>query len=345
MNRTTAHWNNLNLIRLIAALQVLLVHGFNHFEFEGALVAALKLVPGVPAFFFISGLLISASYARTCKLGFRAFYGNRALRIFPALWICVGASVLMVWVSGYLQSRQISTGHFILWIAGQLSFVQFYNPEFMRTFGVGVLNGVLWTISVELQFYVITPVLYYLMQRQKMLFGLIIVASLALNVYFRVDQDWSRMEMKLVYTSFLPWVYMFMLGFLVAGYREQFDKLFSRTNLIALLMIYVLSMVFIGSYKLNASNAINPLSFCILAVCIVKLSNFPIPILDQFQKFISKNDFSYGLYLYHMPVLNALLYFAWFRREGSLIVLVLLSFFAAVCSWFFVERPSLRFKS
>ena len=80
MNGLREHHNNFNLIRLIAAAQVLAVHGLNHLGFEGPLVTALRVVPGVPTFFFISGLLICTSYERTRTTGLRAFFTNLSSR-------------------------------------------------------------------------------------------------------------------------------------------------------------------------------------------------------------------------------------------------------------------------
>jgi len=59
--------------------------------------------------------------------------------------------------SGALTTSLISTPTFYGWIIGQLTVGQFYNPDALRHFGVGVLNGSLWTIPVELQFYVTYP--------------------------------------------------------------------------------------------------------------------------------------------------------------------------------------------
>ena len=35
------------------------------------------------------------------------------------------------------------------------------HPDFLRGYGVGVLNGSLWTIPVELQFYALVPLIYW----------------------------------------------------------------------------------------------------------------------------------------------------------------------------------------
>jgi len=54
--------NNFDLVRLLAALQVILVHGYG-VEYLPWLNSAIAMFPGVPMFFVISGFLVSASLA------------------------------------------------------------------------------------------------------------------------------------------------------------------------------------------------------------------------------------------------------------------------------------------
>ena len=56
-------------------------------------------------------------------------------------------------------------------------------------------------------------------------------------------------------------------------------------------------------------------------------------------------DISYGLYLYHMLVVNFLLVV--FANSGKMFLygaFFSLSFFMAVCSWIFLEKPCLKLK-
>ncbi len=48
----------------------------------------------MPIFFLISGCLVSKSYERCTSL--REYYRNRCLRIFPGLWICLLASLVVI---------------------------------------------------------------------------------------------------------------------------------------------------------------------------------------------------------------------------------------------------------
>lgn len=337
--------NNFNLLRLLAAFQVLWIHALNHFDYEGPLVSALKLTPGVPIFFFISGLLISAAYERSRAEGLPVFFRNRFLRIFPALWLSILAAVVSVVAVGYFATRVISIPHFLLWLTGQASIFQFYNPPFMRDYGVGVLNGALWTISVELQFYVLVPVLFFLFSKKTWGLALLFAASLALNVYFRFELDWNSMWMKLVSVSFLPWVYMFITGFLAHQYRGQVDRQLDRIPFAVLAVLFVASMLLVGPYVANASNAINPLSFFLLAGLVLKASVSKISMPAAVSDFIRRNDISYGIYLYHMPVINLLLYSGWLAGRRSLVATVVVSLCAALFSWYVVEKPALSLKA
>ena len=102
-----SHDNNFNLIRLLAALQVAVVHVFNHFGYTFPGFDAIKVIPGVPTFFFISGYLIYQSYDRTRHKGMGAFFRNRILRIYPGLIACVLLATGAVWLTGYFSTHAV----------------------------------------------------------------------------------------------------------------------------------------------------------------------------------------------------------------------------------------------
>jgi peptidoglycan/LPS O-acetylase OafA/YrhL len=337
-----AHDNNFNLIRLFAASQVLIVHCLNHFGVTAPWVSALKILPGVPVFFFISGYLIYKSYHRTRERGKTAFFVNRVLRIYPALVVCVFVSVLSVYLTGYFDRISFDPIHFAAWLLGQTTVVQFYNPDFMREYGAGVLNGALWTISVEVQFYVLVPVLYWLSIRARGVFVAVFAISLLVNLWQRTDVNWELLAVKLLYVSFIPWVYMFLLGFIAASSSRLRDWI-QRIDLWVFVGLFVISMVFVGEYSVNASNAINPFSFAMLGAIILKVAYARMRIWPGLARFFSRNDFSYGLYLYHMPLINLMLFTA-VVPAVSMVSVVVMSALAAAISWYFVERPALSHK-
>jgi peptidoglycan/LPS O-acetylase OafA/YrhL len=99
------------------------------------------------------------------------------------------------------------------WAAAQLSFLQFYNPDFMRHYGTGVLNGSVWTICVELQFYVPIPLLYWLMHSRRwggmsannLCLALILVFIVANRIYATLIPTLSAsISFKLAGVTFVP---------------------------------------------------------------------------------------------------------------------------------------------
>jgi hypothetical protein len=112
-----------------------------------------------------------------------------------------------------------------LWVGCQGSVFQFWNPEFLRVFGSGVVNGSLWTISFEIQFYCATTLIYWSMHRhsetdRNWVFAVLVAAFAPIN-HFSADiqQSVSRkcsseLLGQLLSVSCLPWIYMFLLGVL-----------------------------------------------------------------------------------------------------------------------------------
>ena len=137
--------NNFDLLRLLAAIQVVFDHYFQHLNISltQAQQAWLYLLPGVPVFFVISGYLISASYERNDNLVI--YLKNRILRIFPGLWACIILTVIVFTITGtsFLNRQTLS------WLPAQFLGI-IYTPSFLADYGFGSYNGSLWTIPIEL---------------------------------------------------------------------------------------------------------------------------------------------------------------------------------------------------
>ena len=129
MEGNSFKYNNFDLIRLIAALQVLIVHYSNYFNLSNYFSEFLMYLPGVPIFFFLSGYLITASWDRLKKEKIITYTTNRCLRIFPALVVCVLIGFLSVLASGY----EFNTGSWAavpLWLLSQITFLQLLGFKF-----------------------------------------------------------------------------------------------------------------------------------------------------------------------------------------------------------------------
>ncbi len=351
MNKDRFRHNNFDLIRLLAAFQVALHHSASHLKIEHGdwlIFKASALFPGVPVFFFISGFLISKSWESNSSI--REYAQNRVLRIYPGLIVCVLAATLAVALTGYFGEIDFSAVDLGVWLVSQLSFMQFYNPEFMRAFGVGVLNGSLWTITVELQFYILVPLVYHVIRlgeraglKYNVSLLLLIAIFLIVNRYyfFLGAAHGESMLYKLSGVSFAPWFYMFLTGVL---FQRNFDFLHNYVSGRGLLYLAIycgFAYLLTSGFDAALGNGINPILFVLLSIAVVSLSFSWISLSNAL---LRRNDISYGVYIYHMPVVNLLLYMGVSGSVRDLSVALLTTFSMAMLSWKIIEKPSLKLK-
>lgn len=101
---------------------------------------------------------------------------NHTLRIFTALFLFFFVSIISLLIVSPETLFQASLVEFVGLIFAQLTASQFFNPAFFREYGVGVLNGSVWTILVELQFYFALPIVYWMLRLQTPCEGVYLLA-------------------------------------------------------------------------------------------------------------------------------------------------------------------------
>jgi peptidoglycan/LPS O-acetylase OafA/YrhL len=234
----------------------------------------------------------------------------------------------------------------LLYLA-KTTFLQFYNPDFMRSFGDGVLNGSLWTICVELQFYFLVPIIYWLAvsknrARSNVHLIALMLVSMACNrlLYAMESQHAHEVAWKLAKISFVPWVYMFLCGMLIQRNFGFFSRVISNRNAVVTLVAYVLLALVLTRRGVPLGNNVSPFLFFPLVAALM-MAAYTIPSASN--ALLKGNDISYGLYIYHQPVVNTFLFFSMAGAIVSALTL-LISLALAILSWIIIERPFLRRK-
>ncbi|MEE4299231.1 MAG: acyltransferase [Pseudomonadales bacterium] len=343
--------NNFDLIRLVAASSVAIDHTTRHLDlsfgtFGEVAQTFYTLFPGVPVFFVVSGYLVSASFHRSPSLS--AYARKRALRIFPALWLVFFGSLATVVAFGFVTREVALSPAFFAWCAGQLTVMQIYNPDFLRGFGVGVLNGSLWTVPVEIGFYVALPMIFGLATRARLagtkldscLVGLVL-ASWALGRWVLTHPDLeSSYLLKLIRYSPLSHLWVFLLGVLLQRHSGWVERVVAGRALPWVACYVALFQVgreadWIGSAWFEL------LARVLLAHCVLALA-FTGRNLSH--RLLRENDISYGIYLVHMPIVNTLLHQGWSNERWLLAVALGASAVLATLSWKLVEQPALALK-
>ena len=335
--------NNFDLIRLLAALQVVVMHtsihlNINLFYFKNIFV----YFPGVVIFFIISGFLIYGAFQSNQNL--KRYFKNRFLRLYPALWCCFAVTVILLFSFHILDFSSLFKTEFWAWIAAQLTFFQFFTPDILRGWGVGTPNGSLWTIPVETQFYILLPIL--VLTLKKIPFNIRIISvfiiSMALNMIVGTGETLTE---KLFGVSIFPYLFWFLIGVFFRHNWGRMQNLFKGKALYWLIAYFAYILIFGEWLNLYMpyynTNLIGVVSYLILAGLTISTA-FTTPKLSN--KLLKHNDISYGVYLYHMLIVNSFVTLNIKNDFWILITVIAITCLLAWLSWIFIEKPALSKK-
>lgn len=345
--------NNFDLLRLVAVLQILLYHYNEHIGLSFAILNKTIFLSrgfsGIMVLFTISGFLIFASYDNNPDL--KNYLRNRFLRVYPGLWTCLLATIILLTLLGYISNANATGMPFMLWLVSQLTFFQFYTPQMFRHFGTGCPNGALWTIPVELTFYLFVPLLFWLFRRAKINKNIWVILFIILSVMYNIWYQQYKVQtnrsdlMKVFGVILIPYLFYFLLGALAYLNWNKIHKWYVGNGIIWLLAYIIYYYVFthlLGKFSLSYwTNFYHFINVLLLSQATIALA-FTRPGLSR--KILGNNDISYGVYLYHMPVINVLLEVGYGKSAVTLLITILLIIGVAFLSWKFVEKPALLLK-
>lgn len=266
----------------------------------------------------LSGFLIWSSLERTP--GFSVFCKKRIFRLYPELW---GGVLLSFIVIVILYGSQLEWLPYLAFQFTQGSFLQFWTPDFLRGYGCGTPNGSLWTICVMLQAYVVMWVLRKLLHGKKAVLWIAVnVACIALSFTPELMESvLPELLYKLYKQTFIPYMWLFMLGMSLSeffGFLIPHLKKFWYIFAIAAVLIALTGWDISGTYGIFISIAMAPAVIGFAYRC---------------PKLCLKNDYSYGLYIYHMIVINVMIHFGLVGNIIYVLIAFIASFLLAVLSY------------
>lgn len=330
--------NNFDLIRLFAATQVLVFHAINHLgaTIPDAVRSLLVVFPGVPIFFFISGLLVTSSLAGR---DLKPYAEARVKRVFPALWLAFGIALLILLSFSQITATEARSPTFWVWVATQVTVFQVYNPTMFNDFGVGVVNGSLWTIPVEIGFYFILPMLVFAARRSVRLLTWILalaaVVSFAFSQWLETFGPEPALLVKIAGATPLPHMWLFASGALTFLHFEKVRGLLAPFKWWVPLAMYIAFRLAIApalAEPLAAAASGVMMFFAIMGVAIIAPTRVHI---------LRGNDISYGMYVYHMLVVNVLVETGMGGWSGVAIAITTTTCLAWV-SWSQLEKRILK---
>jgi peptidoglycan/LPS O-acetylase OafA/YrhL len=325
--------NNLDLLRLILASSVVFLHlkhlsGNSDLHYWFGYLDWLS-ARAVPSFFIVSGFLIFMSFDKNTNV--KDYARARVLRLYPAFFVLIVLCLLIGFVNA--DGRPDFWGGAIKYFAANLVFLNFLQPSLPYLFTeneVGVVNGALWTLKVEVMFYILVPFLYHIFKlfNQKIMLIFLFLSSV---VYiFAISLIESKLEIALpaALGNQLPsFMHYFAFGIAMYLYYQFFLKYKFPLLLVSFLLVYFglgyAEPVFIGM---------------LILMLFISTHTF-----ISFRKF---GDISYGVYIFHFPIIQIVAATVGFDQDPfvkSAFVLSL-TFVLAFASWHLLEKKMIRMK-
>ena len=292
--------NIFDIIRYYAMLQVMVNHMADHFKLQlPTVLQALIKFQGVVILFALSGYLTAASLDRDSKDGEvnkHKFLKKRFFRIFPEYWLCVFINTIVIFI---LYSTKPNFKEGLIYVITQFGCLNFYTGEWLRGYGVGAPNGSLWTILVELEFYVIMLFVWrWLKNKGIITWSLLLAVFAGMNYLTAILGNDEMIIIKLINCSIIPYLYMFMIGCFFYRFREKIFNCDRR--LIAFGALLTTALYYFGEGLIAGSYLPLLSGIALAAMTIIFGYLFNI-------KLRAKIDITYGTYLYHMVVVNAII--------------------------------------
>jgi peptidoglycan/LPS O-acetylase OafA/YrhL len=334
--------NNFSLIRIAAALSVLISHSFALAIGTGdaePLRMHLGMTPGTIAldvFFLTSGFLVTGSLLRRQRIA--EFFWARALRIYPALVAMVCLTVLVLGMlltkaplSLYFTDR--NTYLYLVKNASLFTGVTYVLPGvFEQNPYTVTVNGSLWTMPFEISMYAILAAMWLfvslLPQFRSRAFKFVIVSSAAVSGVWHIAGHlfFSRES------EFTMLFFMFFTG-------AAFYLLKEHVTLSRPLFWFSVIALSLSAFERHAFFVVYNLTVAYILFFIAFVPSGPV------RAFNRAGDYSYGIYLYAFPVQQSTAALVpgisvWSMMAVSSLVTLLL----ASLSWHMLEQHALKFK-
>jgi peptidoglycan/LPS O-acetylase OafA/YrhL len=306
----------------------------------------------LPMFFVLSGFLVAGSGMR---LSTKNFILNRAARIVPALFAdIVFAALLIGPLVTTLPANLYFTGpaffSYFLNIAG---WVHYSLPGVFTNNPSPDVNGALWTVPYEIGCYVIFAGLIISGAIKRPRFVLlstyvILITAVPLGLMTSLREnppssfvEWAAKELFLQRGSLL-WP-AFLIGIVL--YQLRYYVPFSKTAAGCIVGAAILVSTTGDFARLFGNPAVHVVALPLLAYLTVMIGLSPMPRLPGFET----GDYSYGLYLYHVPFIQLLIHYfpqAWTGDRWWTLFFAgfPLALTAAVVSWHLIEYPVLKLR-
>lgn len=344
--------SGLESLRALAALAVLEGHVFGTSRGYGAGAYATFFDRtllgggfGVYLFFALTGYLLFRPFARRDvangkEIDLRRYAANRVFRILPLYYFVL--IVYILWID--------HGGTFTIWWRS-LFFLENFYPQTLSH-----VDGVMWSLVVEVQFYILLPIIALVLK--KLAGGsagrtaALLLAGGAVAELFRLATVTSVANPSIRGQYSLPATFVFFIpGMLLAVIEAQWRRqrptwlrgwlANSSVWMVASLPFWALVM-----WHYNLDVLLTAAAFLVVGGVALPLEHHALRRALDWRPLAALGVASYSLYLWHFPILTQIAKTSWAPRgyAGLLLLCVPISCLVALISYRLVEAPFLRLR-
>lgn len=285
----------------------------------------------VKAFFILTGFLTIYSYSRYQNA--REFARRRIKRLLPSyifvIFVCFAGGALISEYSAYTYFTLPQTYRYLL---SNLSFLNFIEPDLPGVFSQNLqntVNGSLWTMKVDIMFYLTVPLIFVLLKKypQKWIFWGIFILTVVYNGVFDYLYQTSGKEIYLIVKRQLGGQYIYFLAGMTMYYYYPYLHHLGRWFFPLAGGIY---------YWVTYYGVLEYISAFLFAYFLTELLMNE-KILGRFSKL---PNITYGLFLYHFPVIQLLLHYRiheW-NFVGCLLLVLTITTLLATLNYKLIEK-------
>ncbi|MEO8301498.1 MAG: acyltransferase, partial [Rhizomicrobium sp.] len=209
MNRDNGRIHEFEALRGALAVWVVIGHVFKHSGYTPDALRPFPLLadPGMPVdvFIILSGFVIFSLLDHRHE-GYWPFIVRRFFRLFPLFLVVLLVSALFVvpgqtwqaafpWKTPFVQGlsaiAKSSADYLPEHIMVHLTMLHGLVPYFLLPFSEYGIVGQAWSISVEWQFYLVAPLLFYLLRRRPMVLGLVVLGLILLHSRYWLGEGFA----------------------------------------------------------------------------------------------------------------------------------------------------------
>ena len=303
---------------------------------------------GVDVFFVISGFLISQVLIKSVeqnRFSIAEFYKRRIIRIAPAyftLLVVVTVAALFCLLPDELLTYLKSVQYSLVFLSNIYDWKEVGGYFSAKAEYIPLLH--LWSLAVEEQFYIIWPVVIWLLWKYFKSKTIIILVLVALLISLAISEYGVRYSSSIAYFMMPPRAFELLLGAIIAIIpKYSFPKVpDSIWGLCGLSMIVAAALLYTDQTLFPGVHALLPCLGAALILYFTRTNTGPDGHFLGSRVMVYLGKLSYPAYLWHWPII-AFLNIQQIDLSFMVCVAALaLTFVLSALTYHFVELPAKR---